>query len=185
MVLGGHGTGAGTCCRQTPGTNRLERGFQNDACQYQCPCSMMSSPNGCYQSLCSQGCLLLLSASPGGSQVLASGSEPDSFKITASSLDVNLVRLCVCPLTAQSVASLATPVLPYKRSVDFQKLGCILILFVRFYFSAGSVSHGLSLVVANGDYSRYSAWAYCNASSCCRAWAPGAMGFSGCSMQLW
>ena len=93
------------------------------------------------------------------SKLLASGSEPDSFKITASSLDMNLVRLCVCPLTAQSVAYNA-PVLPYKCSVDFQKLGCVLISFICFYFSAGSLlSHGLSLVVASGDYSRYSAWA--------------------------
>ena len=62
-------------------------------------------------------------------------------------------------LTAQSVAYNA-PVLPYKRSVDFQKLGCVLISFICFYFSAGSLlSHGLSLVVASGDYSRYSAWA--------------------------
>lgn len=107
-------------------------------------------PKGC---LC---CFLLLQEAL---QVLASGSEPDSFKITASSLDMNLVRLCVCPLTAQSVAYNA-PVLPYKRSVDFQKLGCVLISFICFYFSAGSLlSHGLSLVVASGDYSRYSAWA--------------------------
>ena len=26
----------------SPGTNKLERGFQNDACQNQCPCVKMS-----------------------------------------------------------------------------------------------------------------------------------------------
>ena len=80
-----------------------------------------------------KGCLCWFLLLQEALQVLASGSEPGSFKITASALDMNLVRLCVCPVTAQSVAYNA-PVLPYKRSVDFQKLGCI--LFICFYFLA-------------------------------------------------
>lgn len=130
---GAMGLGAGILVVGKLPPHRLERGFQNDACQYQCPYSMMSSPNGCYQSLCSQGVSLLLSASPGGSPSISKWVWTRLLKITASSLDVNLVRLCVCPLTAQSAAynaqsSHTNALLTFKAGMHFNFI-CSLLFF--------------------------------------------------------
>ena len=80
-----------------PGANKLEGGFQNGACQRQCPCGRMSPPNGCCQHLFPHCESQLLPPSPGGSASLTSGSDPGSFHITASALGARACEILCAP----------------------------------------------------------------------------------------
>ena len=71
---------------------RLEGGHKNGTCQ--CPYGKQAPKSGCYQYLCPWGESQLLSASPGHSLRSASESDPGSFQITASALELEHVRSC-------------------------------------------------------------------------------------------
>ena len=80
-----------------PEANKLEGGFQNGACQHQCPRGRTSPQNGFHQCLCPQGELKLPLASPGDSPKSAGCSDPGSFQIIASALCPGVCEILCAP----------------------------------------------------------------------------------------
>lgn len=93
---------------QTLSTNSLEGQLQNISCQDQCPCYSTTSQNDCCQS--SQ----LPPASPGDSPSSASESEPGSFQITASALELRADETLHVPFKSRVSVSYGSPALSYS-----------------------------------------------------------------------
>lgn len=105
-----------------PKTNKLEGRFQNGACQQQCPCGRMDSPqNGCCWRLCPQDELRLSPASLGDSPRSAGRSASGYCQMAASALILEQVRFLCAPFQSGDSISHSSLGLPKVSPTGLQR----------------------------------------------------------------
>ena len=105
-----------------PKTNRLEGRFQNGACQQQCPCGRIDSPqNGCCRRLCPQDELWLPPASLGDSPRSAGRSASGYWQMAASALILEQVRFLCAPFKSGDSISHSSLGLPKVSPTGLQR----------------------------------------------------------------
>ena len=138
--------------------------------------------NDCHQCLYSQGELHLPSVSPGDSPRSASGSDPESFQITASFLGPGMYEILCGPFKSGVSISHSPLTLPKVRPDGFQSQTFWGLIFMVQNPQAGEPSVGLgSHAPCNYNYPPicgwptwvYGSWLYCfSAPSTCLVVVP-------------
>ena len=118
--------------RPGPGANKLQGVFQIGTCQHKCPYGRMSTASpplprsGCYQSLCPQSELKLPLWETLQDQWV--GLKPCYIQITTSSLGLEHVRFCMCPLRVELY--FPQPFVPHKSKLHWPSEPDILVTHV-------------------------------------------------------